>query len=111
MAAGVPPDVHGVAVPAPLENAEPDGGRIDPPANKPAREAFAQDMAEAARLVAAVLEAPDDELAAAAKAAVDALPDTLPEKPQFAAELEEAIARGYADGLSEAADEAKETQK
>lgn len=107
-----PGGVHGAsASPAPLENTEPEGGRIDPPANKPAREAFAADMAEAARLVAAVLEAPDDELAAAAKAAVDALPDTLPEKPQFAAELEEAIARGYADGLSEAADEAKEIDK
>jgi hypothetical protein len=107
-----PGGVHGAsASPAPLENTEPEGGRIDPPANKPARDAFAQDMAEAARLVAAVLEAPDEELAAAAKAAVDALPDTLPEKPQFAAELEEAIARGYADGLSEVADEQKETKE
>ena len=107
-----PGGVHGAsASPAPLENTEPEGGRIDPPANKPARDAFAADMAEAARLVAAVIEAPDEELAAAAKAAVDALPDTLPEKPQFAAELEDAIARGYADGLSEAADEQKETQK
>jgi hypothetical protein len=107
-----PGGVHGAsASPAPLENTEPEGGRIDPPANKPARDAFAEDMAEAARLVAAVLEAPDEELAAAAKAAVDALPDTLPEKPAFAAELEEAIARGYADGLSEVADEQKETKE
>jgi len=110
VAAGVP-RVHGVAAPEPLENAEPEDGRIDPPANKPARAAFAADMAEAARLVAAVLEAPDEELAAAAKAAVDALPDALPEKPRFAAELEEAIARGYADGLSEAADEQKEMKE
>jgi hypothetical protein len=107
-----PGGVHGVVAPsAPLENTEPEGGRIDPPANKPARDAFAEDMAEAARLVAAVLEAPDEELAAAAKAAVDALPDTLPEKPQFAAELEEAIARGYADGLEEVAAEQKEAKE
>lgn len=111
VAAGVPPKVHGVAAPAPLENAEPEDGRIDPPANKPARAAFAEDMAEAARMIAALLEAPDEELAAAAKKAVDALPDTLPEKPKFAAELEEAIAYGYADGLSETKDAEKEAAK
>ena len=43
-----PGGVHGAVAPsAPLENTEPEGGRIDPPANKPAREAFAADMAEA----------------------------------------------------------------
>lgn len=105
------PCVHGVAAPAPLENTEPENGELDPPANKPAREAFAEDMAEAARMIAALLEAPDEELAAAAKAAVDKLPDALPEKPKFAAELEEAIAQGYADGLSEAADTEKEAAK
>ena len=106
------PRVHGVAdSPAPLPNAEPENGELDPTANKPARAAFAEDMAEAARMIAALLEAPDDELAAAAKKAVDALPDTLPEKPKFAAELEEAIAQGYADGLSETKDTEKEAAK
>ena len=38
-------------------------------------------------------------------------PLPLPEKPKFAAELEEAIAQGYADGLSEAADTEKEAAK
>ena len=97
--------------PAPLANTDTDIGALDPPANKPAREAFAEDMAEAARLVAAVLAAPDEELAAAAKAAVDALPDTLPEKPKFAAELEEAIAYGYRDGLTETIETEKEAQE
>ena len=108
------PGVHGSDAaapdPAPLENADADIGALDPPANKPARDAFAEDMAEAARLVAAVLAAPDAELAAAAKAAVDKLPDTLPEKPRFADELEEAIAHGYADGLTETRDTEKEAQ-
>jgi hypothetical protein len=110
VAAGVP-RVHGADAAVPLENAEPENGRISPPANESARAAFAADMAEAGRMIAALLEAPDEELAAAAKAAVDALPDTLPEKPQFAAELEEAIARGYADGLEEVAAEQKESKK
>ena len=88
-----------------------DIGALDPPANKSARDAFAEDMAEAARLVAAVLAAPDAELAAAAKAAVDKLPDTLPEKPKFAGELEEAIAHGYADGLTETRETEKEAAK
>ena len=99
--------VHGPATaapdPAPLANeADDDTGKLDPPENKAARDAFAEDMAETARMIAALLEAPDEELAAAAKKAVDELPDALPEKPKFAAELEEALAHGYADGLAAA---------
>ena len=110
------PGVHGPTAaapdPAPLRNeSDDDTGKLDPPENKPARDAFAADMAEAARLVAAVLAAPDAELAAAAKSAVDRLPDTLPEKPRFADELEEAIAHGYADGLTETRDTEKEAAK
>ena len=89
--------------PAPLANeADDDTGKLDPPENKAARDAFAEDMAETARMIAALLEAPDEELAAAAKKAVDELPGALPEKPKFAAELEEALAHGYADGLAAA---------
>lgn len=78
-----------------------DGG----PEGTDARRAFAEDMKEAGRLIAALLETPDEELAEAARKAVADLPDTLPEKPKFAAKLEEAIAQGYADGIAEAAKE------